>query len=103
MATKTKKKSKGVKVGGKTLYGAAAAAHKAAQKRGPKQKATTIGAGFSYRPRKAKASKIRALKVGSYAGVTGAGVVHHNGYSYVNKKTGKTVHVAPHSERPRMK
>ena len=76
-----------------------------AQRKGksPKVKATVIGAGHSYHKRKAKVYKSHPLNVGSYLPTSGVGVVHHKAYSYVNKKTGKTVHVAAHVERARMK
>ncbi len=76
-----------------------------AQRKGksPKVKATVIGAGFSYQKRKAKTPKSHPLKVGTYLPTAGVGVVHHKAYSYVNKKTGKTVHVPAHVERARMK
>lgn len=69
----------------------------------PKVKSMVIGAGHSYQHRKPKTPKSHPLNVGSYLPTSGVGTVQHKGYSYVNKKTGKTVHVAPHVEHARLK
>lgn len=71
-----------------------------AQRKGrkPKQKATVIGGRKHRAPHKAQ--KAQPLKFGYTVGEKTTGLVeHHKAYSYVNKKTGKTVHVAAHTER----
>ena len=68
-----------------------------AQRKGktPKQKAFVIGG--RKHPKPHAAQKAKALKFGY--GATSGAVEYHKAYSYVNKKTGKVVHVAAHTER----